>query len=158
MEKQVVPFASRLEFEQQLKLCFSRAELRLRMFDPDFALWGLGTLENDASLRRFLLGHGRIELVAHSNALLERQCPRLLRLLTQFSHRIECRVTDKNLRHLSDSFCIADDRHLVRRFHSEHTRGEAVFDSPPDTELCAERFAAIWAESMPGLHASTTGL
>ena len=31
-------------------------------------------------------------------------------------------------------------------------------DEPADTELCAERFAGIWSESMPGLHASVTGL
>lgn len=158
MEKQVIPFSSRGEFEAQLRDCLSGAQLRLRLFDPDFALWGLGTTEVDAILRRFLLNHGRIELVAHSNALLERQCPRLLRLLTQFSHLIECRVTSKNLRHLTDSFCIADDLHVVRRFHCDYPRGEAVFDSPADTTVCAERFAGIWAESDPGLHASTAEL
>ncbi len=158
MEKQVIPFSSRGEFEAQLRDCLSGAQLRLRLFDPDFALWGLGTTEVDAILRRFLLNHGRIELVAHSNALLERQCPRLLRLLTQFSHLIECRVTSKNLRHLTDSFCIADDLHVVRRFHCDYPRGEAVFDSQADTTVCAERFAGIWAESDPGLHASTAGL
>ncbi len=158
MDKQVFHFSSRSEFEQHLRLCLARGHLRLRLFDPDFALWGLGSTEVDATLRHFLLGNGRIELVAHSNALLERQCPRLLRLLTQFNHLIECRVTSKNLRHLTDSFCIADDLHVVRRFHCDYPRGEAVFDSEADTSLCAERFGGIWAESHPGLHASTAGL
>jgi hypothetical protein len=37
-------------------------------------------------------------------------------------------------------------------------RGEAAFDAPDATELARERFAAIWAESRPALHPSTTGL
>ncbi|MDC8759189.1 hypothetical protein [Janthinobacterium fluminis] len=158
MERQVFPFSSRQAFQQQLRLCLSRAERRLRLFDPDFALWDLGTGEVEAILRPFLLGGGGIALLAHSDALLERQCPRLLRLLTQFGHRFECRVSSKNLRHLTDSFCIADDLHLVRRFHSDHLRGEAVFDSEADTRLCAERFAGMWLEAEPGLHPSTAGL
>jgi hypothetical protein len=158
MDKQVVHFSTRREFEEQLRACFSRARVELQLFDPDFALWGLGSSEVDALLRRFLLGKGRLQLVAHSNAHLESQCPRLVRLLQDFRHLIDCRLSSKNLRQLTDSFCIADQAHLVRRFHADHLRGEAVFDGPADTQVCSERFAGIWAESGPGLQANTTGL
>lgn len=158
MERHVTQFASRQAFQEQLLACFGQARLRLQLFDPDFALWGLGTPQADAVLRRFLAGHGCIELVAHSNAHLERACPRLMRLLKDFSHAIECRVTNKSLRQLTDSFCIADGKHIVRRFHCDHLRGESVFDAPADTTLCAERFMAIWAETEAGLHVSTAGL
>ncbi|MBA5686288.1 DUF7931 domain-containing protein [Rugamonas apoptosis] len=158
MDKQTRAFSSRLEFEQLLQLCLSRARLQLQMFDPDFALWQLGSSATDAILRPFLSGGGKLQLVAHSNAYLEREAPRFLRLLKDYGHAIECRLTHKNLRQLTDSFCIADGRDQVRRFHAEHLRGEAVFDSPPDTQVCAERFIAIWKESSPGLHASTAGL
>jgi hypothetical protein len=158
MTRQVEPFTTRSAFQAQLQLCFSRARLRLQMFDPDFAQWGLGTREVDATLRRFLMGKGKIELVAHDNAWLERQCPRFLVLLRDFGPAIECRVSGRHLRQLSDSFCIGDGRDIVRRFHSAYLRGEAVFDGPIDTEISAERFYGIWSESMPGLHASVTGL
>lgn len=158
MEKQVQPFASRAQFQQQLRLAFSRARLTLQLFDPDFALWELGSADTDALLRRFLAGHGKLELVAHSNAELERHAPRFLRLLKDYGHAIECRLSNRTLRQLTDSFCIADGRDLVRRFHADHLRGEAVYDSPPDTQVCSERYAAIWAETIPGLHASATGL
>ena len=158
MDKQTRAFSSRLEFEQLLQLCLSRARLQLQMFDPDFALWQLGSSANDAILRQFLSGGGTLQLVAHSNARLERDAPRFLRLLKDYGHAIECRLTHKNLRQLTDSFCIGDARDQVRRFHADHLRGEAVFDSPPDTQVCEERFLAIWKESSPGLHVSTTGL
>jgi hypothetical protein len=158
MDRQAQPFSSRSEFQQQLTLCLSRAERRLQLFDPDFALWELGSSGHDALLRQFFLKGGRLQLAAHRNAQLERHAPRFLRLLKDFSHAIECRLTGKHLRQLSDSFCIADDRHIVRRFHADHLRGEAVFDGPDDTKVSAERFDTIWCESEPGLHASSTGL
>ena len=151
-------FSTHLEFEAQLRALLARAQHRLQMFDPDFALWHLGSAEVDGALRRFLGGHGTISLVAHQNSALERDCPRFMRLLKDFSHAIECRVTGRDLRHLTDSFCIADDRHIVRRFHCGHMRGEAVFDAPAATQLSAERFGALWLEAAPGLHASTLGL
>jgi hypothetical protein len=158
IEKRVIPFDTRAAFQEQLRTCISSAKLTLRMFDPDFSLWELGSTQMDALLRRFLSHHGKLELVAHGNAQLERHAPRFLRLLADYSHAIECRVTAPSLKLLTDSFCVADQRHIVRRFHSDHLRGQAVYDSEPDTQVPLERFAAIWAETLPGLHAGTTGL
>jgi hypothetical protein len=158
MEKQVATFDTRTAFQEQLRACISRARHTLQLFDPDFGWWQLGSAEMDALLRRFLSGHGRLQLAAHSNVHLERDAPRFLRLLTDYSHAIECRRTPHALRLLTDSFCIADGTHAVRRYHSDHMRGEAVYDAVPDTQVCGERFTAIWEESMPGLSADTTGL
>ena len=158
MDRQAFQFTTRGEFDAHLRQCFAGARLRLQMFDPDFALWGLESVEVEALLRRFLLGKGRIELIAHDKGWLERDCPRFVRLLHDFGDAIECRVSGKALRQLSDSFCIADGRDIVRRFHSAHLRGEAVFGGPDDTTVSAERFAGMWSESEPGLQSSTTGL
>ncbi|WP_229507391.1 DUF7931 domain-containing protein [Pseudoduganella rivuli] len=158
MEKRVIPFDTRAAFQEQLRQCISSARLTLRLFDPDYSLWELGSTQMDGLLRHFLSHHGKLELVAHTNAELERHAPRFLRLLTDYSHAIECRLTAPSLKQLTDSFCVADGRHIVRRFHSDHLRGEAVYDSEPDTQVPLERYAAIWAETIPGLRAGTTGL
>ena len=81
-----------------------------------------------------------------------------MRIRKDYGHKIECRVTSRSLRHLTDSFCIGDGIHIVRRFHCDHMRGEAAFDAPSATEISLERFAGIWAESFSGLHPTTTGL
>jgi hypothetical protein len=151
-------FDTRAAFQDQLRAVLARAEASLDMFDPDFALFPLGDSDVDAVLRRFLQGGGQLRLAMHSGAHIERHYPRFLRLLRDYGHRIECRLTGRGLRQLTDSFCIADGLHLVRRFHSDHLRGEAAYDHPQETEVPRERFAAIWAESLPGLHAGTTGL
>ncbi|QGZ39132.1 hypothetical protein IP92_02640 [Pseudoduganella flava] len=151
-------FDTRAGFQAQLDECLSRATLTLAMFDPDYGWWELGGVHSDALLRTFLRQGGRLQLAAHSNAKLERDAPRFLRLLRDYSHLIECRLTNRTLHQLTDSFCVADERHVVRRFHSDHFRGEAIFDDPSSTQTPLERFQGIWTETQPGLHANVTGL
>ena len=153
-----LPFDTRAAFQQQLGEVLAQARATLIMFDPDFSLFRLGAPDVDAVLRRFLHAGGRLRLALHDPAFLERDAARFLRLLRDYAHGIECRRTPRSLRELTDSFCIADDLHIVRRFHSGHLRGEAAFDAPQQTELSRMRFDAIWAESQPGLQASVTGL
>jgi uncharacterized protein YjiS (DUF1127 family) len=152
------PFDTRAAFQQRLGDVLARARTTLVMFDPDYAPFRLGAPDVDAALRRFLHDGGRLRLALHDTAHLEREAPRFLRLLRDYAHAIECRRTPRALRDLTDSFCIADDLHIVRRFHSDHMRGEAAFDAPQQTELSRLRFDGIWAESQPGLQASVTGL
>jgi hypothetical protein len=157
-EPQLLPFSTRAECEAQFRACLARARSSLQLFDPDFAVFPLGASDVDALLRAFLAGGGTLQLAMHSSSYVERHYPRFLRLLRDYSHRIECRLTSRSLHQLTDSFCVADGEQIVRRFHSDHMRGEAAFDAPGATEVPLERFAAIWGESRPALHASTTGL
>jgi uncharacterized protein with von Willebrand factor type A (vWA) domain len=157
-EPAILRFDTRAAFQEHLRAVLARAHATLDLFDPDFALFPLGAPDVDAGLRRFLLGGGRLRLAMHTTAHLQREAPRFLRLLRDFAASVECRVTPRGLRQLSDSFCIADDLHVVRRFHSGHLRGEAAFDSPQETDIPRERFNAIWSESLSGLQAFVTGL
>ena len=158
MERQVFTFTTKGGFVEQLTACLGRAEHTLRLFDPDFAIWDLGRSATDAVLRRFLKSGGRLQLVAHDGRTIEWDAPRFLRLVKDYGHVIEVRRTSQSLRQLTDSFCIADELHIVRRFHSDHFRGEAVFDGPADINTPLERFLTIWDESGPGLFANSTGL
>ena len=151
-------FDSRAAFAEQVRAVIARSQHSLQMFDPDFALFPLGEAQVEASLRRFFANGGTLALALHRPGHLERECPRFMGLLRQFSHRIECRATPPSLAQLTDSFCIGDGLHIVRRFHSDHLRGEVRFDDPAALEISAERFAALWLESRPTLMATTTGL
>jgi len=155
---EILRFDTRAEFQRHLRAVMARAQASLDMFDPDFALFPLGDPDVDALLRSYLAGGGQLRLAMHGGAHIERHYPRFLALLRTHGHRIECRVTNRGIRQLTDSFCIADGLHIVRRFHSDHLRGEAAFDAPQETEVSRERFSAIWEESQPGLHPTVTGL
>jgi hypothetical protein len=154
----VSKFSTHAEVNVHFLDCIKRSNANLLMFDPDFAVFPLGASTTDEALRAFMGRGGHLQLAMHSTSHIERDYPRFMRLLKDYSHRIECRVTNRQLRNLTDSFCIGDGKHIVRRFHSDHMRGEAAFNAPQATEISHERFTGIWAESLPGLHATTTGL
>ena len=157
-EPLVTRFDTRRELEAQWHVLLARAQVRLDLFDPDFAVWPLGSPETEARLRAFLHAGGVLRLALHATGHIERACPRFLRAVRDYSHRVECRQTPRSLRHLSDSFALADGLHVVRRFHCDHLRGESAFDAPAAVELPAHRFDALWEESVLTLAPSVTGL
>lgn len=157
-EAVVTKFDTRAELGVHFHNVIACSKATLDLFDPDFSVFPLGSLEIDAALRKFLGAGGQMQVAMHDTAVIERQYPRFLRLLKDYSHRMQCRVTNRPLRTLTDSFVIGDHVHIARRFHSDHMRGEAAFNAPLATEISNERFVGIWAESLPGLSATTTGL
>ena len=154
----ITRFDTRRELEAQWRALLSRAQSRLDLFDPDFTSFPLGAVDVETTLRSFLRAGGVLRLALHDPRHVERDCPRFLRVLRDYSQRVECRRTPQSLRHLTDSFALADGLHVVRRFHSDHMRGEAAFDTPTVVELPTERFAALWEESKPTLPSAVTGL
>jgi hypothetical protein len=157
-EPLIVRFDTRRELEIQWRALLERARGRLDLFDPDFAVYPLGAPDTESLLRAFLHAGGSLRLALHTPLHIERACPRFLRLLRDYSHCAECRQSPRSLRHLSDSFALADGLHVVRRFHADHMRGEAAFDAPAAVELPAHRFDALWEESRPTLTPTLTGL
>ena len=157
-ETSVMHLDSRAQYAEQLAALIARSHASLQVFDPDAAIFPLGNKDIDALLRHFLAGGGSLQLALHSAAHVERHYPRFMRLAQDYGHLVSVRLTPRTLHQLTDSFCIGDGVHLLRRYHSDHLRGEAVFDAPLSTEISVERFGAIWLESLPGLATSTTGL
>lgn len=155
MEALHTPFDTRSAFQQHLASCIGAAQHTLCLFDPDFACWELGSSSMDAALRRFLHGGGQLQLVAHQGQPLERSAPRFLRLIQAYQHRVALQRTHPALRQLSDSFCLADQSHLVRRFHSDHFRGEYSVHDAAEVKIYSDRFITIWLDSSPGLLASS---
>ena len=159
-DSQTIPFSSRAEFHELTLLCIQNADGRIQLFDPDFAVWQLGDSRVAEALQQFLgrRNTNRLQLEMHRTAHLQHNCPRFMALFKMFSHAIECRITPRNLQNLTDSFCLSDDIHLVRRFHADHFRGTATFNSAQDAQVTIERFSGIWTESLPGLHVTSLGL
>lgn len=154
----VIRFDTRAQFDEQFRACVAASNASLELFDPDCAVFPLGESGMDAALRAFFARGGLLRLALHDPGHIERHYPRFLRLLRDFGHQCECRQTGKGLRSLSDSFCIGDGLHVVRRFHSDHMRGEAAFDAPAACDIPRQRFLAIWEESRTVLQPTTTGL
>ncbi|MDR0715839.1 MAG: hypothetical protein LBF50_00265 [Azoarcus sp.] len=125
------------------------------VFDPDLAETGLESPQCAASLaalvRRASPGDA-IRFLLRDPSHLERDCPRLMRILADFSHRFTVRVLrPEQIERVPESaFVIADGDNVVLRFHHAFPRGRVSRgDSPAAAELLA-LFETFWLEAEQG--------
>lgn len=127
---------------------FARAKRDVILFDPNLQETGLASRAGVEVLQGFqrTIGPGRLRIVLHDAQPLLERFPRLMTLCAARRHVIDLRVTPEHLRHLTDSFVVADARHLVLRFHRDHARGKLVFDDEAQAGGLVQRFDSLWEE------------
>lgn len=136
------------------------AQHTLFIFENDFDNLGFNNEARYNKMRHFLLSSPNVHLhlLAHDSQPLVRFCPRIMMLMRQFSHHMHIYQTPLNLRHLSEPFAVADERHFVRRFHFDDARGIFAQNDPEGARLLKSRFEEMWASSHPSATATTLGL
>ncbi len=148
-----------LEYEQALDTLFARPGRKLRIFDRL-----LGTAYNGAGrhdlVRRFLLASRTrtIQIVLHDTSNLQRDCPRLINLLREFSHVVTIHETEPQAKGVYDPFAVMDERDYVHRFHYDDTRGLLGLDDPHEARGFVQRFEELWEASSPASSGTTLGL
>jgi hypothetical protein len=153
-------FDSATEYVAALDELCGLAQHSLYVFENDFDSLGFNAESRFNTLRHFLLSspNARLHLLAHDAQHLVRFCPRVMMLLKQFSHNMHIYQTSPNLRHLSEPFAVADEKHFIRRFHFDDTRGVFAQNDPEGARLLKSRFEEIWSSSRLSASATTLGL
>ncbi len=132
----------------------------LCIFEQDFDGLGFNSEKRYDLLHHFLIAspYNRLYLLAHSTNYLSRDCPRIHMLLRNFSHNMQVYRTPQHMMNISEPFAVADERHFVRRFHFDDTRGIFAENDPQGARVLHSQFTEMWAASRPGLSSTTTGL
>lgn len=163
MNDEVIPQHTRLDgstdYEAALDMVIARATRRLRIFDRALGR-SFNAPRRHHLLRSFLLENraNRLHIVLHEVDNVTRDCPRLVTLLRQFSHGITIHQTLPVARGVYDPFAVADDQHLVQRFHYDDARGLLAIDDPHGARPFVERFEEILEASLPAVAPTTLGL
>lgn len=152
--------ASEGGYRQACDAVLRRAEREILIFDRDLAALRLEDMERLSILTGFLQANAlrRIRMVLHDPEPLERNAPRLMRLVFRFSHAVDIRQSPDNLRHLADTHLLVDESHGVRRFHVDQPRSALVTDDPAYITPWRQRFEELWELSHPCSRIGTTGL
>ena len=147
------------EYEAVIDNLIPQTQRTIRIFDRSLSRAYNSSLRHEA-LRQFLLaGRGnRLIIVLHETGMLERDCPRMMELLRQFSTAVRINQTLKPAKHVYDPFVIFDATHYVHRFHYEHLRAAHGSNDLNGAQLLLDRFSELWEASAPGVSANTTGL
>ena len=130
------------------------------VFDSDLAPGGWGTVARSDALRSFLLGKrlARVQIIVHNTLYIERSLPRLVRLLRNFSHKLEILRTVGDGRNAWDGFALVDRMHLVHRFHLDSTRGELSLHDAYKAQQLRERYDELVQHTESGVNATQLGL
>jgi hypothetical protein len=132
----------------------------LYLFEKDFDRLEFNSEARIIILRNFLLGSPahKLYVLAHDTGYLTTHCPRMLNLMHQFSGNMFIHQTPKNLQHIAAPFLVADDEHLVRRFHFDDARGIFAIRDSSNAHALKSRFIEMWAASHPAPASARLGL
>jgi len=152
-------FEGMREYEAVIDTLIPQTQRTIRIFDRTLARAYNSTARYEA-LRQFLLaGRGnRLMIVLHDTGSLERDFPRIIGLLRQFSTAVKINETLRPAKHVYDPFVIFDASHYVHRFHYDHLRAAQGSNDVLGAQLLLDRYAEIWEASAPAVSANTTGL
>ena len=163
MSQDIAPEHRKLEgnaaHEDALDILFARPGRQLRIFDRQLGA-GYNSAQRHDLLRHFLLASrsNRIQIVLHDASNLERDCPRLINLLRQFSYAVAIHETEPQAKGVYDPFAVLDERDYVHRFHYDDARGLLALDDPHEARGLVQRFGEIWEASSPAVSGTTLGL
>ena len=141
------------------KLC-KMAEHNLYLFEKNFDRLEFNSEARYDTLRNFLLSSPvhKLHILAHDTSHLAAKCPRIMYLLHQFSGNMFIYQTPKSLQHIAVPFSVADDEHLVRRFHFDDARGVFAIQDSANAHILKARFMEMWASSHPAPSSTRLGL
>jgi len=153
-------FDTNAGFQTALERLLQQPGRELRVFDPDGAALRLNDPARIASLERFLLASRtrRLYLVVHDTDHLTRKAPRMISLITRFTHAVQVNRTQEEIRELQDAFLVLDAVHYVRRPVAAMFRGAIGLGDETEGLAMRGRFGEIWAASYPSVSSTTVGL
>jgi hypothetical protein len=152
-------FEGMREYESLIDQLIPQTQSRIRIFDRSLSR-AYNSPERHERLREFLLANrlNRLLIVLHEVDAIDRQQPRMLTLLEQFSHAITIRQTLQAARHVYDPFVIFDASHYLHRFHYDHLRAAHGSNDVLGAQQLLDRFNEIWEASGPALSSTLSGL
>lgn len=154
------PFEAPSEYTAALERILALARTEIAIFDRDLRDGEWNSPARHALLRAFLLGgrSSKLTIVVHETAFVAGHLPRLVALLTDFTHKMQILRTIEDGRNAWDAFVVVDRRHVLHRFHQNLMRGELALEAQSKARELTERFDEILLFTEPGVNATQLGL
>ncbi len=147
------------EYEELIDGLIPQTQRAIRVFDRALSRAWNSPQRNEA-LRQFLLASrvNRLFIVVHDAEPIERECPRIMDLVRQFSAAVRIHETLSPAKHVYDPFVVFDASHYVHRFHYRYLRAAHGANDVIGAQQLLDRHAEIWEASAHAVRAGTSGL
>lgn len=152
-------FEGMREYEAVIDGLIPLTQRAIRVFDRRLAReWNRS--QRYEALRQFLLvnRHNRLLIVVHDAEPIERDCPRMVDLVRQFSASVRIHQTLVAAKQVYDPFVVFDANHYVHRFHYQHLRAAHGTNDVLGAQQLLDRHAELWDASALAVSAGTSGL
>jgi hypothetical protein len=152
-------FEGQREYEALIDSLIPQTQRVIRVFDRSLSrAWN--TSHRYEALRQFLLANrvNRLYIVVHDAEPIERECPRVVDLVRQFSAAVRIHATLSPAKHVYDPFVVFDATHYLHRFHYRYLRAAHGTNDLVGAQQLLDRFAEIWEASAHAVSAGTSGL
>jgi hypothetical protein len=148
------------EHDSSLHRILLLASQKLRIFDGDLTKLKLERRDYADLLRSFLNvgGQRSLQIIVKNAEPFRRDSPRLMNLLATYPQTMTIIECPPHLASLSDSMCIADERHALVRFSTDYPRAKVIIDSALECTPYVQRFEEIVKEGGEQICATTLGL
>ena len=147
------------EYEELIDALIPQTQRAVRVFDKSLSrAWN--SPQRYEALRQFLLVNrlNRLFIVVHDAEPIERECPRVVDLVRQFSAAVRIHATLSPAKHVYDPFVVFDASHYVHRFHYRYLRAAHGANEVIGAQQLLDRYAEIWDASVHEVSAGTSGL
>jgi len=152
-------FEGMRKYEELIDGLIPQAQSAIRVFDRSLSRsWN--SPQRHEALRQFLLTNrlNRLFIVVHDAEPIERECPRLVDLVRQFSAAVRIHETLSAAKHVYDPFVVFDSSHYLHRFHYRYLRAAHGANDLIGAQQLLDRYAEIWEASARAVSAGTSGL
>jgi hypothetical protein len=158
--QEYIRFDTEADFQAAIDKLLQQPGRELRVFDSSLSVLKLNSPARIETLRAFLSANRahRIYMVVHNTDHVTRHCPRMMSLLSRYSHALQINRTSDEIRELQDSFLVLDRNHYVRRPVGRFFRGAAGINDESEALIMRSRFQEIWNASYPAVSSTTPGL
>ena len=121
------------------------AEHELLIFDQDLSHGNFSGNHKFQLFQQFLnkSPSNQLIIVLQDTSYFKSKCPRLLNLLTIYSHKMTVYETNISAKHAKDCFVLADDKNYVKRIHIDQARFRFGLDDLLTANLLNTRFKEL---------------
>lgn len=132
-------------YQEAITLILQNANRELLIFDQDLSHGGFSSLEKFNLLQNFLADNiaSELNIILQDAAFFQNKCPRLLKLLEVYGHKMRVHVTNASVKQVKDCFILADRKHYIRRIHIDQPRFRFALDDRQNTEALHNRFVEL---------------
>jgi phage FluMu protein Com len=132
-------------YSDAINIVLAIAEHELLIFDQDLSHGDFASKQKFELFQMFLNKSptNQLTIILQNTAYLKRKCPRLLDLLTIYSHKMTIYETSASTKQAKDCFILADDKNYVKRIHIDQARFRFGLNDIATVNLLTTRFKEL---------------